>query len=197
MSNNMIIQVIAVDLQSAKSKAGKDYELVEVTYKNKSFQDKVESKKHNQYGDKNVFNTLKGAKNGEVYTISRNKDDNGYWQWVGISEGADSSPSQPAASNNRAASSAPVANSAPTAAPRSNFETPEERAKRQVFIVRQSSIGHAVELLKTEKKVPSVDEILEVAKVFEQYVFGVNLDADNVTDKLPKVHDDLEDDIPF
>lgn len=196
MSNNMIIQVIAVDLQSAKSKAGKDYELVEVTYKNKSFQDKVESKKHNQYGDKTVFNTLKGAKGGDVFTVSRNKDDAGYWQWVGIAEGADSSPSQAQPAANRAAPSS-VANSAPTAAPRSNFESQEERAKKQVFIVRQSSIGHAVELLKTEKKVPSVDEILEVAKVFEQYVFGINLDADPVTDKLPKVSDDLGDDIPY
>lgn len=193
MSNNMIIQVIAVDLQSAKSKAGKDYELVEVTYKNKSFQDKVESKKHNQYGDKNVFNTLKGAKNGEVYTISRNKDDNGYWQWVGISEGADSSPSQPAASNNRAASSAPAANSAPTAAPRSNFESQEERAKKQVYIIKQSSLSTAVSALKTDKKAPSAEEVIDYAKQLEAYVFGV--DSKVETDaKLPEID---EEDVPM
>jgi len=189
----MIVQVVAVEVGTAKSKAGKDYEFVEVTYKNKSFQDKVESKKHNQYGDKNVFNALKEAKNGDVFTILRNKDDAGFWQWIGIESGANSAPSAAAPSANRAAPAA--TNSAPTAAPRSNFETPEERAKRQIFIVRQSSIGHAVELLKTEKKVPSVDEVLDVAKRFEIYVFGIR-DEETTTEQLPKF-DDLEDEIPY
>lgn len=183
--SNMIIQIVAVEVGSAKSKAGKDYEFVEVTYKNKSFQDKVESKKHNQYGDKNVFNTLKSAKNGDVFTITRNKDDNGFWQWIGIDAGANSTPS-----------SAPSKSGAPintTVAPKSNYETSEERAKRQVYIIKQSSLSTAVAALKTDKKALSADEIIDFAKVLEAYVFGVNLDSE--PSKLPEF--DADEDIPM
>ena len=188
--SNMKIKIVAVEQQTAKSKAGKDYNLVEVTYKNISFDGKVESKKHNQYGDKSVFEALKSASAGDEFTILRQKDDNGYWQWVGISKGFDSAPV-----SNSVGSAAPKPSAAPqTAAPKSNFETPEERAKRQVYIVRQSSIGHAIELLKTDNKTPDVQDVLATAKIFEQYVFGVNLDADPV-EKLPKFDED--EDIPL
>ncbi len=93
--SNMQIKIVAVELNTAKTKTGKDYQVVEVTYKNLSFDSKVESKKHNQYGDKTVFNALKDANPGDVFTIERKKDDAGYWQWVGIGTG-DSAPSAPA-----------------------------------------------------------------------------------------------------
>ena len=187
--SDMIIQVVAIDVNTAKTKTGKDYEVVEVTYKNKSFQDKVEAKKHNQFGDKNVFNTLKSASAGDVFTIERKKDDAGYWQWIGITSGSGGSSSSSA--------SAPSSTSKPsvTPAPKSNYETAEERAKRQIYIIRQSSISSAIEMLKTDKKSPSVDEVLGVAKVFEDYVFGLNLDADATVQKVPEY--DPEDDIPM
>ena len=171
--SNMKIKIVATEVQRAKTKTGKDYEFVEVTYKNLSFDGKVESKKHNQYGDKTVFNTLKDASPGDEIVIQRKKDDAGYWQWVGIGEG-DAAPATNKPTGGVVTASNP--------APKSNWETPEERAKKQLYIVRQSSIGHAIETLKTDKKSPSVDEVLHVAKIYEQYVFGVNLDAD-----LPKV----------
>lgn len=188
--SDMIIQIVAVEVGSAKSKAGKDYEFVEVTYKNKSFQDKVEAKKHNQYGDKNVFNTLKSANSGDVFTIERKKDDAGYWQWIGITSGTASGSS----SSVGASSSAP-SKSTSNPAPKSTYETPEERAKKQVYIIRQSSISSAIELLKTDKKVPDVTDILHVAKVFEDYVFGVNLDADANVQKVPEYDED--NDVPM
>jgi hypothetical protein len=187
--SNMIISVVAVEVGSAKSKAGKDYEFVEVTYKNNSFQGKVESKKHNQYGDKNVFNTLKGAKNGEVYTITRTKDDNGYWQWVGIDAGESAGSSAPASG------SKPSSPSNAVTTPKSNYETSEERAKRQVYIIKQSSLATAVQALKTDKKALSVDEVIDFAKVLEAYVFGVNLDSE--PNKLPNVEDDEFGDVPM
>jgi len=168
--------------QSAK---GKDYRLVEVTYKNKSFQDKVETKKHNEFGDKTVFETLKNAQAGDEFTIEREKDGNGYWQWIGISVGAVVPTTSIKSSGN------PVP--AKTTGGGGNWETSEERAKRQVYIVRQSSLGHAIETLKTDKKNPSADEVISLAKVYEDYVFGVNLDAD-VSNKLPQIDDE---DMPY
>ena len=187
--SNMNIKVVAVEQQTAKSKAGKDYSLVEVTYKNMSFDGKVENKQHNQYGDKSVFETLKGAKAGDEFTITRQKDDNGYWQWIGISQGFGSAPQQAAPAKATSTVTAPA-----TAAPKSNWESPEERAKKQLYIIRQSSLGHAIELLKTDKKSPDLQDVLATAKIFEQYVFGVNLDADPV-EKLPTFDED--EDIPL
>ena len=189
--SDMIIQIIAVEQGTAKSKAGKDYQFLEVAYKNKSFQDKVESKKHNQFGDKTVFNTLKDAQTGEVYTINRVKEGE-YWQWIGITSGTVSSGDS--AGNQ---SSNGSAKSAGNPVPKSNYETAEERAKRQVYIIRQSSISSAIETLKTDKKSPSVQEVLEVAKKYEQFVFGIDDDA-QPANALPKMDgDDLEDDIPY
>lgn len=55
--------------------------------------------------------------------------------------------------------------------PKSTYETPEERAKKQVYIVRQSSITAAIAYLKGQDSA-SVDDVLDLAKQFEQYVFG-------------------------
>lgn len=52
----------------------------------------------------------------------------------------------------------------------SNYETPEEREWNRVRIIRQSGINYAVNLLKTEKNIPSVDEVLTVAKQFAEFV---------------------------
>ena len=73
--------------------------------------------------------------------------------------------------------------SAPQAAPAaagtvrttgSNYETPDERARRQVYIVKQSSISSAIDLHKLDKDrtdAPSPEEILATAQVFVDYVF--------------------------
>lgn len=181
MANTMIIKVVAVEVGTAKSAKGKDYTFVEVTYKNKTFQDKPETKKHNQYGDQNVFKVLKAAQSGEIYTITREKDANGYWQWVGITEGEDAAPAAPAA--------APKGNPAP----KSTYETPEERAKKQVYIVRQSSINAAIEFLNHNNKNYKLLDVIDAAKVFEGYVFGTDLTGD--TEPLPVF--DMDDDLPM
>lgn len=70
--------------------------------------------------------------------------------------------------------------STPIASPKSTYETPEERAKKQIYIVRQSSIGHAIELAKhnSPKGNSSFTEVLELAKLFENYVFDNEIEAE-------------------
>lgn len=168
MAQQMKIKVIAVEVANAKTKNGKDYQFLEVTYKNISFDNKTESKKIMPFGAKEVFNTLKAAESGDVFTLLREKDNDGYWQWVGISAG---DVELDTTEDKTPAGAAPKA--APAPAAKSTFETPEERAKKQVYIVRQSSISAAIDTLKTDKKAPSVDEVLAVAKQYEDYVFGI------------------------
>ncbi len=64
---------------------------------------------------------------------------------------------------------------------KSTYETPEERAKKQVYIVRQSSIGHAIAYCELTKQSLSAFQICDVAKVFEAYVFGVQKPEQNST----------------
>ncbi len=163
----MKIKVIAVEVGNAKTKTQKDYKFLEVTYKNLSFDNKTETKKIMPFGSKEVFKELEGAAAGDVFTLLREKDNDGYWQWVGIQAGDVEIETTDAPAP---AGAAPKAAPAPTA--KSTFETAEERAKKQVYIVRQSSISAAIDTLKTDKKAPTVDEVLAVAKQYEAYVFG-------------------------
>ncbi len=61
-----------------------------------------------------------------------------------------------------------------TATPfKSTYETPEERARKQVYIVRQSSITAALTFCNHDGGSQDIQEVLNVAKQFEAYVFGV------------------------
>lgn len=129
---------------------------------------KVDSKKIMSFANKDfpstadVFKTLSQAQQGDQYEIEAKKDTNGFWQWIAaVSVGKASVPASPGGK-------------VVSQTVRSSYETPEERAARQVYIVRQSSIANAVANLSRDGARPSVDEIIDLAKEFEAYVFGVN-----------------------
>ena len=68
--------------------------------------------------------------------------------------------------------------------PKSTYETPEERALRQVMIVRQSSISSAIAYLNANKKNYTVMELVNVAKQFENHVFDKGVEDDGSIDSL-------------
>lgn len=71
------------------------------------------------------------------------------------------------------ASATPASGKTYAASPKSTYETPEERAVKQIYIVRQSNIASAINLLSVgAKSAPPVDAVLEVAKQLEAHVFG-------------------------
>lgn len=122
------------------------------------------------FGDtKAAHDTLILAQPNDVFEIEVKKNDRGYNDWV-------------SAVKSNGASTATTATSAPTRAPtttagttspKSTYETPEERAKKQIYIVRQSSISSAIDLLSVgQKSPPDVDKVLEAASRFEEFVFG-------------------------
>jgi hypothetical protein len=166
------IEVLAVT-STTKPTAKGSYTQLDVAYKRDG---KTEGKKIMSFGNsKPAFETLKNAKTGDVVTITSEKNEtSGYWDWLNAGVGG--------------TASAPTGHT-PTASPKSTYETAEERAKKQVCIVRQSSISTAVELLKTDKKVPDVNEILTIAKQFEAFVFDTGtpatLDIAEMQDDIP------------
>lgn len=120
--------------------------------------------------NKEAYNLLKDAKSGDEFAVDTNKNDKGYWTWGNVS----------------VLGSQVVTAKTPNKTPKSTYETPEERAKKQLYIVRQSSITSAIALLGQKAK---VDQVLDVAKQFEQYVFGVVQDV-GVDEQLPTISDE-------
>ena len=160
----MIIKIVAVEVGNGVTKTGKDYKFLDVMFKNVSFDNKAESKKIMPFGSKEVFATLEAAKAGETFTVLREKDKDGYWQWIGIAAGQVTMETTMPTDTGKPAIAA-------TAAPKSNFETAEERAKRQVLIVRQSCLSNAVEYLNHNKKNYTEADLFAVAENLYSWVF--------------------------
>lgn len=146
------IEVIRVDVESK----GK-YQVATVAYKGPD--GKVDAKKLVSFANKAVYDLLKEAQSGDLFEVTSEKDTNGYWQWT----------SATAVGKNTGGSSAPAGK---VAQARSNFETPEERAARQVYIVRQSSVSNAIAFHTAVKDKVTIDDVLKTAKAIEQYVFA-------------------------
>lgn len=158
------------------------YKMAEIAFKDLA-KGQVSSKKLMSFNNPAVYKTMVDAKNGELYTIEMQKNDKGYWDWINASR---------TTSVDSASGGVPEASRATaTTSPKSTYETAEERAKKQVYIVRQSSISAAIDTLKTDKKAPSVDEVLAVAKQYEDYVFGRDQQPIPLEDLPPTDDEDL------
>lgn len=172
--------VVAVENKSATSKAGKPYKLVEVAFKNNTFQGKLESVKVNQYSQ--VFGAVAGMQPGQTYTVFKEKDTSGYYQWMSVTQavpGTNIPVSSPAA-----AVLAP--NNVSTAMSSAKNEYASQDARKQVYIVKQSAVKAAVDLLSIGAKTPpSTQLVLEQAQKFVDYVFEEKpLSIEDMT-KLP------------
>jgi hypothetical protein len=198
------IQVLSVTPSQAPAKTpGKTYSVLEVAFKNLTFGGKVEGKKLMGFGaGKAAYDTLLKANPNEVYEVETNKNAAGYIDWItAVKSEAGASPAPNVSNSPRSAPSPTGA----TTSPKSTYETPEERAKKQVYIVRQSSISNAVDLLSVgQKSPPAIEAVIEAAKQFEDYVFGTsNNEVGDVSSAFdmgvakPSGPVDLNDDIPF
>lgn len=171
----MQIQIVTTTVTTKPTARG-SYQELEVVYKNITFQGKVESKKIMSFGaGATAFKTLSESSQGSTWDVVVVKNDKGYNDWTAVTP----STGAPAAVEQSAA-----ARSNPT--PKSNYETSEERAQRQILIVRQSSLSSSVALLTAgAKSPPKLAEVLDVAKAFEAYVFGIKDPGPSGFDDLP------------
>jgi hypothetical protein len=175
---NFSIQVVQVDKQFKPTDKG-GYTQLEVAFKNLST-GKLESKKLMSFTKpEGVYKALVDAKQGDTFNITSNKNEkSGYWDWVAATQGAPDLPQQ------QPTKTTGMGN----ASPKSTYETPEERAKKQVYIVRQSSISNAIELLSVGAKAPpKLEDVLKVAQDFTDFVFQQQKeDVFNLPNDLPQ-----------
>lgn len=177
----MKIEILSTKVNTIPTAKG-SYQQLEVAYKNLTFQNKVEGKKLMSFGaGASAFTTLSVAQQGEVFDIETNKNDKGYIDWVsaiksqaGLAQAPQGTKSFP-----KETTTAPIS--------RSTYETPEERKLKQQYIVRQSSISSAIELLSVGTKSGlKVDDVLDVARKFERFVFDDNTELDFIADPTKK-----------
>lgn len=164
----MLVSITGVKVSTAP----KGYSVAEVTY---SRDGKEESRKIMSFVNQEVFKAVSGFKTFPVdvnIVLAKElnkKDGKEYWQWKAIETGV---------SNDATSKAGP-----PAKAFTSNYETPAERAKRQVYIVRQSSLANAIAYFAAlEPKGISVttEGVIETANQFANYVLDVS-EEPNVT----------------
>lgn len=186
----MNITILSVQTLPKTTKAGKPYEVLDMAYKNNTFQGKVEGKQLMPFGaNAGGFNTLKGAQAGQTYEITVVKNDAGYNDWTAASLSDGTTPAQTAPAK---------AAYAPAAGPAANgrgFPTPEERAATQVYIVRQSSLSNAVNSLAAGAK-SALDpaKVIETAKIYEAYVLDI---ASSSSTPDASGFDNMDSDVPL
>ena len=165
----MQINVINVANQTVPTAKG-SYQALEVTYKEVATS-KVASRKIMSFvnDSKQAFEALSAASNGEVFDIvmvkQTGKDGKEYWVWTNATKGTANAATGSAQGQTNAGSAGTVA--------KGTWETPTERAQKQIYIVRQSSISNAIETLAVGSKTPpKPEEVLKLAKQYEDFVFN-------------------------
>jgi len=112
------------------------------------------------FSNPGVYDTIKKLKGGETIDVEFVKDDK-YFNWATVKI-ADIGAGGPAAGT-------PGLDNKPVQV-RSNYETPEERARKQVYIIKQSSLANAIEYTKDRPEGTTMDELLATAQQFTDWV---------------------------
>jgi len=113
-----------------------------------------------------AFKALSGAKQGDVFEVTVVKNAAGFNDWTACVQAAPGSvettlttPVATGSINNK------------TVQVKSTYETPEERAIKQRYIIKQSSLSGAINLLTVgAKSPPTVEAVLALADTLVAYV---------------------------
>lgn len=179
-------------------KGQRAYDFFKVNYTNQNGERKVYSGFQNSLKyNRQLANDLRKLQQGDniILVIGKNKANYDELQAVSVTNGRAGEARLPTASGNAGTTSVPSATRSYSG------ETPEERARRQVLIVKQSSLSSAVETVKVDGGgVPTTEEVLAVAQEYFDWVMSTN----SAAKELPKKEDkasgptiDLDDDIPY
>ena len=176
----------------SKQKGGTSYSQYEVTYKDLE-KAKVTGKRLVSFAFPEVFEFFKHVNKDDVVSVTIKKNEKtGFWDWVAAEPG-EWNQAQAQMQESQDAKPTPKTY-ASSAKPVSQYETREERQARQQYIIRQSSISSAIELVGTGAKVP---KILEVAQQFSDWVndrpSGLGQCAKSAVQELIDLKDDLVD----
>jgi len=180
----MQITVLSVSKTQHMTKTNKPYFQLEIAYKGEDGQ--VKGKKLMPFGStKPAFDALEKAQGGEAWDITLIKEGE-YWSWISAKKSDGSAPV--ADTPTKMTSTAPAGKVVG-----SNYETKEERAIKQRYIVRQSSLANAIAL----NPKASVATVIEIAKEFETFVFSEEVAAPAAATTAMQDNLDMDNDVPL
>lgn len=161
----MKIQVTELTAPQTVSRGSKSYQTVTVKYLagGKAMEKKVVSFDP-------IYKDVMALKEGQEVEVTSVKEGD-FWKWTEIK----SVSSTPATGEVRQ---------------KSSFESKEDRDARQLYIIRQSSLSNAINTLKTEKHIPSTEDVISLAAVYADWVFSGEIMQE-------KTIANLEEDIPL
>lgn len=141
-----------------------------------------EARKQNimSFSNPDVFKKVQEL-TGQTVDVEVGKNDKGYSEWRSIVQSAGAAPANASGSGSTTST---------TRVSGSNYETKEERAARQVLIVKQSSLSAAVATLTPGAKA-ALDQkaVIDLAQTYADWVFEAEQDASGF--------DNMNNDIPF
>jgi hypothetical protein len=120
------------------------------------------------FSNPGIFKQVQELTPGQEIDVDVIKNDAGYNEWSRITVGDSAAKGTPTGATSWEKPSQPGV----TKVTGSNYETRDERAARQVLIVKQSSLAQAIAYFGTDARAQSVESILEVAQTFADWVFA-------------------------
>jgi hypothetical protein len=163
----MQVKILNVDVENVV-KGKSRYSVATVAY---IFNGEARTQKIMSFANPDVFKKVPDLVGQEV-EVTVTKNDGGYNQWSAIGDVGASAPVAAPSSG----STAPPA----TRVTGSNYETPAERAAKQVYIVKQSSINAAIALAGHNKEKTTPEDVVKNAQFFVDYVFGKDLSMESL-----------------
>jgi len=165
-------KIVSIDLNATITKAqGGTYKGAEIVFKDAN--GKVQTKNIHENGLKYapaVKNGLESLEPGDNFTVEMEKKDD-FWTWISIKKGIEQEEKQKTTTQQS------------TTTKSTSWETAEERAARQKFIVRQSSLTNAIAFLVSQGRTHVTEEgVLEIATTFYNWVFEKEVDENTEDD---------------
>ena len=147
------IKIQEVTIEEVRNGRNK-YDKASVVY---SFNGENRTQNLMSFSNPAVFAKVKALKPGEEVVVTVTKNDKGYNQWAAVEPVGNTKdePKSASATTGRV----------------SNYETAEERAKRQVLIVKQSCLAQAVAFVDPDEDT-NVQHVLDVAQQFVDWVMA-------------------------
>lgn len=191
----MNITLLNVNHTTKTAKNGKPYQVAEVAYKNNTYGGAIEGFKVTSY--MKAYADVAAAAIGDTLEVAVEKK-NGFNEWLSATKSIPGMPVQQPTSvgGMPKAPGAAVAKPPVGAAFGRDFETREERAKKQVYIVRQSAISSAIAALSVGgKSALKAEDVLVYAKKLESFVFENGTGFDDVPTLDPSFHVEQEPEV--
>lgn len=178
------IMEVGINVQCPKNGGG-TYPGTRITYRDNegSLKEQMLHANATKYNPE-LKDAIASLKKDDVFTMTKEKEGQ-HWNVKSIVKGTIQGTPSVTADNPRTTGSTQASNTSP----KSTYQTAEERAQTQVYIVRQSTITQAINYFQYLKGTAAEDdqpatyeEVIELAKKFEAHVFGNKIDSGSIAD---------------